>query len=63
MNLVLEYGREVYQKGERTYSISLDKAGIQKIKHLYGNAFDVNKLRRLYIIMTEDAVVVTCAYR
>jgi hypothetical protein len=63
MSLLLDYGRETYQKGKRTYSVSLDKAGIKKIKRSYGNAFDLSKLRRLYLILTEDYIVITCAYR
>ena len=63
INLVLEYGREVYQKGKHSYSISLDSTGVKKIKRLYGDMFDVSKLRSLYLIVSEDNVLVTCAYR
>lgn len=63
VELVLEYGREAYQKGKHTYSISLDKLGIKKIKNIYGSVEDLNKLRSMYVIVADDGAIVTCAYR
>lgn len=63
VELVLQYGREVYQKGKHTYSISLDKLSIKKIKKIYGSVEDLNKLRSMYVIVADDGAIVTCAYR
>lgn len=61
--LVLEYGRYLYQNGKHSYSISLDHSGIKHIKQKFGDLVELSKLRRLYIILSDDSVVVTCAYR
>ena len=63
VKLVLEYGCETYQKTKRTYTVSLDKKGIKKLKRDSQNLTDVSKLRHLYLLLTEDFVLVTCAYR
>ncbi|MEH6626613.1 MAG: DUF4258 domain-containing protein [Motiliproteus sp.] len=63
VSLLLDYGHEHYQKSKHTYSLSLDKAGIKEIKRSYGNTIDLSKLRSLYVILTEESVIVTCAYR
>lgn len=64
IELVLEYGREVYQKGRQSYKISLDKIGIKKIQSIYGSFEDLRKLRSVYVIVAaDDGAIVTCAYR
>jgi hypothetical protein len=63
VNLVLEYGKEAYQKGKRSTSFSLDKLGVQKLKKAYGKFEDLNKLRQVYVVVSDDGAVVTCAYR
>jgi len=63
VELVLEYGREAYQTGKHSYSISLDKLGIKKIKKIYGSFEELNKLRSMYVIVADDGAIVTCAYR
>lgn len=60
---LLEYGRYAYQKSRHCYSVSLDKTGIKKIKRQFGNLNILPKLRRLYLILSDESVVVTCAYR
>jgi hypothetical protein len=60
---LLEYGRYIYQKSGHCYSVSLDKAGIKKIKRQFGDLNILPKLRRLYLILSDGSVVVTCAYR
>lgn len=61
--LVLEYGHYLYQSGKHSYTISLDKSGIQQIKQKFGDLVELSKLRRLYLILSDNSVVVTCAYR
>jgi hypothetical protein len=61
--LVLEYGHYIYQNSKHTYTISLDKSGVKKIKQKFGDLVELSKLRRLYLILSDDSVVVTCAYR
>lgn len=61
--LILEFGKHQYQKGKQTFTVSLDKNGIKKLKETFGGLVDINKLRNIYLIMTTDSVVVTCAYR
>ena len=61
--LVLEFGHYIYQKGKHTYTVSLDKTGIKKIKQAYGDLVELNKLRCMYVILSEDSAVITCAYR
>jgi hypothetical protein len=63
ITLLLEYGCELYQQGKGTYTYSFDKASIKKIKRIYGNTFSLSKLRSLYLVLSEDNVVITCAYR
>jgi len=63
VDLVLEYGREVYQQGRHSYSVSLEKLGIQKLKTTYGAIKDLNKLRQMYVVLADDGAIVTCAYR
>jgi len=63
ITLVLEYGKEAYQKGKHSYSFSLDKLGLKRIKDTYGAITDINKLRQLYVVVSEDGAIVTCAYR
>lgn len=63
ISLVLEYGRYIYQSGKHTYTVSLNKSGINQIKKAFGELVDLTKLRSLYLILSEDSVVVTCAYR
>ena len=64
IELVLEYGREVYQKGRQSYKISLDKIGIKKIQSIYGSFEDLHKLRSVYVIVAaDDGAIMTCAYR
>lgn len=63
VNLVLEYGQEQYQKGRRSYSFSLNKSGISNIKRDYRNTFDIQKLRKIYVIVGDDDALITCAYR
>ena len=63
INLILEYGDESFQSSNKSISISLGKNGVKKIKQLYGNKFNLNKLRRLYLVLTHDDVLITCAYR
>jgi hypothetical protein len=60
---LLEYGRYAYQSSRHCYSISLDKSGLKKIKRQFGNLNILPKLRRLYLILSDDSVVITCAYR
>lgn len=61
--LLLEYGKRVYQSGKKTVTVSLDKKGTAAVKKAFGNVIDVSKLRRIYLILSNDSVVVTCAYR
>jgi len=63
INLVLEYGNEVYQKGNQSYSFSLDKVGVKKIKNTLKRQEDWKKLRQLYVVVSNDGAIVTCAYR
>ena len=63
VSIVLDYGNYEYQNGKHTYSISLNKASLKSIKRTFGKLVDIEKLRRLYVIMSEDSVVITCAYR
>ena len=63
ISLVLEYGRYIYQSGKHTYTVSLDKSGVQQIKKTFGDFVEIGKLRNLYLILSDDSVVVTCAYR
>lgn len=63
IQLVLEYGDEKFQHTKNTISVSLKKHGIKKIKRCFGNSVDINKLRRLYLVLTHDNVLITCAYR
>lgn len=63
IDLVLEFGHYIYQKSKHAYSVSLDKTGIKRIKETYGNLVYLNKLRRVYVILSEDSAVITCAYR
>lgn len=63
IDLLLQYGKYVYQSGKKTYSISLDKRGIKAIKRTLGNLVDIEKLRRIYLVLSHDATLVTCAYR
>lgn len=63
INLLLEYGCYAYQNSQKTYSIYLNKSSIKRIKMHFGNLVDLSKLRRVYLIMTSDSVLVTCAYR
>jgi uncharacterized protein YjlB len=61
--LVLEYGHYIYQSGKHVYTISLDKSGIKQIKKKFGDSVELSKLRHLYLILSDESVVVTCAYR
>jgi hypothetical protein len=61
--LVMEYGHYCYQSGKHAYTISLDKSGIKLIKQNFGDLVELSKLRHLYLILSDDSVVVTCAYR
>jgi len=61
--LLLEYGHYIYQSGKHSYTVSLDKTGIKKIKQTYGDLVELNKLRRMYVVLSEDSAVITCAYR
>lgn len=63
ISLLLEYGCYVYQSSKKTYSISLNKTGIKQIKKHFGDLVDLSKLRRIYLILSDDSVLVTCAYR
>jgi len=63
VNLVLEYGHEQYQKGRGSYSFSLNKSSIRNIKRDYQNTFDIQKLRKIYVIVSDDDALITCAYR
>ena len=63
INLVLEYGEESFQSNHKSISVSLNKNGIKQIKRIYGNTFNLSKLRRLYLVLTHDYVLITCAYR
>lgn len=63
VKLVLEYGCEAYQKKKRTYTVALDKKGIKKLKRNSQSLTNLTKLRRLYLILSEDFVLITCAYR
>lgn len=63
IDLVLEFGQYIYQKSKHTYTVSLDKTGIKKIKQTYGDLVELNKLRRMYVILSDDSSVITCAYR
>ncbi len=63
ISLVLEYGHYIYQKGKHSYSVSLDKAGVKQIRNNYGEIAELSKLRNLYLILSDDSVLVTCAYR
>lgn len=63
VDMLLEYGQYIYQKGKHTYTVSLNKSGINQIKEAYGNLVELSKLRRMYVIVSEDLVVITCAYR
>ena len=63
ISIVLEYGHYIYQSGKHTYTVSLDKSGIKQIKKSFGDLVDLGKLRKLYLILSDDSVVVTCAYR
>lgn len=63
IDLVLEFGRYIYQKGKHSYKVSLDKTGIKQIKQTYGDLVELNKLRRMYVILSDDSSVITCAYR
>jgi len=61
--LILEFGKRCYQNGKKSCSIFLDKKGIKKLKEAFGDLVDVNKIRNIYIIISNDNVLVTCAYR
>lgn len=61
--LILEFGKRCYQNGKRTSSIFLDKQGIKKIKATFGIQVDVDKIRNIYLVLSNDNVLVTCAYR
>jgi len=63
VELVLKFGRYVYQSGRKTYSVSLDKKGIQALRRRYGQVKELSKLRNMYLILSSDNVLVTCAYR
>jgi hypothetical protein len=63
INLVLEYGEESFQSNHKSISVSLNKNGIEQIKQIYGNTYNLSKLRRLYLVLTHDYVLITCAYR
>ena len=63
ISLVLEFGHYLYQKGKHTYTVSLDKNGIQQIKKTYGDLVELSKLRRMYVVVAEDSKIITCAYR
>ena len=63
ISIVLEYGHYVYQSGKHAYTISLDHSGIKQIKQMFGDLVELSKLRRLYLILSDDSVVITCAYR
>ena len=61
--LLLEYGHYIYQNGKHAYTVSLDKSGLKEIKKKFGERLDLTKLRSLYLILSDESVVVTCAYR
>ena len=63
VSLLLEYGCYAYQKSKKTYSISLNKSGIKEIKKNFGDLVNLSKIRRIYLILSNDSVLVTCAYR
>ena len=63
IDLVLEYGRETYQNGKHTSSFSLDNSSVKQIKKTYGDISELSKIRKLYLILSDDDVVITCAYR
>ena len=63
ISLVLEFGQYIYQKGKHTYTVSLEKGGVRQIQRTYGDLVELTKLRRMYLVLSEDSVVITCAYR
>ena len=63
IDLVLEYGRETYQNGRHSSSFSLDSSSVKKIKKTHGELAELSKIRKLYLILSDDDVVITCAYR
>jgi hypothetical protein len=63
ISLVLAFGDETFQHAQNTVSYALGKKGIKNIQQQYGNRFDINKLRSLYLVMSHDNVLITCAYR
>ncbi len=63
IDLVLEFGHYIYQKGKHSYTVFLDKSGIKQIQQTYGDLVELTKLRRMYVILSEDSTVITCAYR
>ena len=60
---LLEYGQYRYQKSKHCYSVFLDKPGIKKIKQQFGDLDMLPKLRRIYLILSDDCTIITCAYR
>lgn len=63
VTLLLEYGYYAYQNSKNTYSIYLNKTGIKQIKKHFGDIVDLSKLRSIYLVLSDDSVLVTCAYR
>lgn len=63
INILLEYGCYAYQNSKKTYSIFLNKSGVKRIKKHFGNIVDLTKLRRVYLILSDESVLITCAYR
>lgn len=63
VDLVLKYGRYSYIKGQHCYRVSLDKFGLKKLQNNASIPTEISKLRKLYLVLSEENQIITCAYR